>query len=81
MTKKQQQFIDLCDPDLTNELVEEEMLPRYIPFKEFKKRYQQKHKEKYGCELKTSKDYSILIIPIGLGFFALLGHLIKNLSK
>ena len=83
MTNKQQFFISNCDPEIIEELHEEQMIDRYVPFSEFKRNYQVRHSQKYGCPLKlfkkqieafTQNPYApFILIPLGALYFALLG--------
>jgi hypothetical protein len=51
MKNLKSKFINGCDTDLITEIIEEQMIPRKLRFKEFHIRYQEKHKQKYGKEL------------------------------
>ena len=51
MKKTKKRFIDYCDPDIVIEIMEEQMIPEKIPFKDFRRRYQEKHMKKYHTYL------------------------------
>ena len=52
LTKEaRQRFINKTDPELTIEIIEEQMIAHNLPFSEFYQKYQAKHLLKYGKEL------------------------------
>ena len=79
MTKKQ--FIELSDAEIVEDLWECYIFPEDIPFREFLRRYQERHIKKYGCRLTTKKHIDkflqkpyapLVLIPIGGLFIAIL---------
>ena len=53
MKKVKVNFLNAADFDLINEVIEDQMIPRKIKFKDFTRRYQAKHKEKHGRYLEV----------------------------
>jgi len=49
-----QRFIEKTDSDISIEILEEMIMPVNLPFDEFYKRYQAKHRLKYGNELQVN---------------------------
>ena len=86
MTKKA--FIQHADADIIEELWDSYIFPETMPFREFLRHYQVKHRAKYGKRLNVVKKrlfsfsentYAPLsLIPFGAIYFLIL-HFIINL--
>jgi hypothetical protein len=48
MKKHRIKFLNSCDFDLINDVVESQMIPRKMKFKDFTRAYQAKHKERHN---------------------------------
>ena len=91
MTKKQQEFINLCDQEITEDIWTSFMIPEEdLTFKVFSELYQARHIKKYGCRLKVKNRFTklkesayfpLILIPLGGIYFALLELIMTIASK
>jgi len=80
MTKKS--FIRYSDPEIVQDLIECCLFPEFMPFREFLRLYQARHRAKYGQSLnvfkmrlnafKENTFAPLVLIPFGAVYFFVL---------